>query len=62
MRRVSALFVLLLAACGTTPQSHGGLVQDQISLIDALRSQNLTVDIVGTISQPFLHPQSGTTV
>jgi len=53
---------LLLAACGVPVQSHGGPVQDQVSLIDALRAKNLTVDISGTVSQPFLNPQSGTTV
>jgi hypothetical protein len=37
-------------------------VQDQVSFIDALRSKNVTVDISGTLVQPFLHPQSGTTV
>ena len=37
-------------------------MQDQVSLIDALRSKNATVDISGTVSQPFLNPQSGTTV
>jgi hypothetical protein len=37
-------------------------VQDQVSLIDAIRGENLTVDISGGISQPFLHPQSGTTI
>ena len=58
------LIALLLTACGTVqgPQSHGGPVQDQVSLIDALRSKNVTVDISGTVSQPFLNPQSGTTV
>jgi hypothetical protein len=61
---VLVLIALLLTACGTVqgPQSHGGPVQDQVSLIDALRSKNLTVDISGGISQPFLHPQSGTTI
>jgi hypothetical protein len=53
---------LLLAACGTGAQSHGGPVQDQVSLIDALRGKNLTVDISGSASQPFLNPQSGTAV
>lgn len=52
---------LLLMACGTVPQSHGGPVQDQVSLIDALR-KSVTVDISGTIAQPFLHPDSGTSV
>ncbi len=60
--RLFALSVLLLTACGTPPQSHGGPVRDQVSLIDALRSKNLTVDLSGTVSQPFLSPQSGTTV
>lgn len=54
--------MLLLTACGTAPQSQGGPVQDQVSLIDALRVQNLRVDISGTVSQPFLTQQSGTTV
>lgn len=64
MKRLLVLVVLLLAACGTVqgPQSHGGPVQDQVSLIDALRSKNVTVDISGTVSQPFLSRQSGTTV
>jgi hypothetical protein len=53
---------LLLTACGTGPtQSHGGPVQDQVSLIDALR-KSVTVDISGTVSQPFLNPQSGTSI
>jgi hypothetical protein len=64
MKRLLVLVVLLLTACGTVqgPQSHGGPVQDQVSLIDALRSKNVTVDISGTVSQPFLSPQSGTAV
>jgi len=64
VKRFLVLIALLLTACGTVqgPQSHGGPVQDQISLIDALRSKNLTVDISGGVSQPFLSPQSGTTV
>src|ERR1700737_3264473 len=52
---------LLLMACGTVPQSHGGPVQDQVSLIDALR-KSATVDITGSIGHPFLPPDSGTTV
>lgn len=59
---VFALLVILVSACGPAAQSHGGPVQDQVSLIDALRGKNLTVDISGTVSQPFLNPQSGTTV
>ncbi len=62
MKRLLVLIGLLLTACGSGPaQSHGGPVQDQVSLIDALR-KTVTVDISGTISQPFLNPQSGTTV
>ena len=59
------LMTLLLTACGTVqggPQSHGGPVQDQVSLIDALRAKNVTVDISGGVSQPFLHAPSGTIV
>src|SRR5712692_6496964 len=61
MKRLLVLIGLLLTACGTVPQSHGGPVQDQVSLIDALRS-SVTVDVSGIVAQPFLHPQSGTTV
>lgn len=63
VKRLLVLIALVLTACGTAqgPQSHGGPVQDQVSLIDALR-KTVTVDISGTISQPFLSPQSGTTV
>jgi hypothetical protein len=64
MKGLLVLIAVLLTACGTTqgPQSHGGPVQDQVSLIDTLRSKNVTVDISGTVSQPFLNPQSGTSV
>jgi hypothetical protein len=63
VNRLLVVIALLLSACGTVqgPQSHGGPVQDQVSLIDALR-KTVTVDISGTVSQPFLNPQSGTTV
>jgi hypothetical protein len=61
VKRLLVIIVLLLTACGTVPQSHGGPVQDQVSLIDALR-RSVTVDVSGTIAQPFLHPDSGTTV
>src|SRR5712692_2798970 len=61
VKRLMVIIGLLLTACGTPPQSHGGPVQDQVSLIDALR-KSVTVDISGTVAQPFLHPQSGTTV
>jgi hypothetical protein len=62
VRHLLLVAALLLTACGPAAQSHGGPVQDQVSLIDALRGKNLTVDISGTVSQPFLSPQSGTTV
>jgi hypothetical protein len=64
VKRLLVLIALALTACGTVqgPQSHGGPVQDQVSLIDALRSKNVTVDISGGVSQPFLHPQSGTII
>jgi hypothetical protein len=61
VKRLLVLIGLLLTACGTAPQSHDGPVQDQVSLIDALR-KTVTVDISGTIVQPFLHPDSGTAV
>src|ERR1700694_6276229 len=63
VKRLLVLTALVLTARGTVqgPQSHGGPVQDQVSLIDALR-KTVTVDISGTISQPFLSPQSGTIV
>jgi hypothetical protein len=61
VKRLLLLIGLLLTACGTVPQSHGGPVQDQVRLIDALR-KTLTVDISGSLAQPFLHPESGTTV
>lgn len=61
VKRLLVLIGLLLTACGTVPQSHGGPVQDQVSLVDALRT-SVTVDISGAIAQPFLHPDSGTAV
>jgi len=65
VKRLPVLIALLLTACGTVqgPQSHGGPVQDQVSLIDALRSKNVTVDIGQSATvQPFLSPQSVTAV
>ena len=64
MKPLLVLIALLLTACATVqgPQSHGGPVQDQVGLIDTIRSKNVTVDITGAIAQPFLNPQSGTTV
>ena len=61
MKRLVVLIGFLVAACGSVPQSHGGPVQDQVSLIDALR-RSATVDISGSVAQPFLHPRSGTTI
>jgi hypothetical protein len=61
VKRLLVLIALLLTACGTVPQSHGGPVQDQVSLIDTLRKSEI-VDISGTIAQPFLHPDSGTAI
>ena len=64
MKPLLVLIAFLLTACGTTqgPQSHGGPVRDQVSLIDTLRGKSVTVDITGTMSQPFLKAQSGTAV
>ena len=61
MKPLLVLIGLLLAACGSAPQSHFGPVMDRATLIDALRTR-VAVDITGTLAQPFLHPQSGTTV
>jgi hypothetical protein len=64
VKRLLIVVALLLTACGAAqgPPSHGGPVQDQVSLIDTLRGKNVTVDISGGISQPFLHAPSGTIV
>ena len=35
-------------------QSHGGAVRDHVTFVDYLRSQGLTVEIVGEVQQPFL--------
>ncbi len=53
---------ILLVGCGpgSPAQSHGGPVRDHVSFVDALRGKGLTVDIVGNVTQPFLHPHSGT--
>ena len=51
------IFVLLsLTGCNAsdpTPVSHGGPVQDHVSLVDTLRAQGLMVEPTGPISQPF---------
>jgi hypothetical protein len=56
VKRLLVLIAVLLTACGTVqgPQSHGGPVRDQVSLIDALRGKNVTVDISEPVLQPFL--------
>ena len=42
----------------TTPiVSHGGPVDDYVSLVDNLRAAGATVDPAGTVSQPFFAPQ-----
>src|SRR5438132_13379215 len=53
MRRLLLMAGLLLTACGTVPQRHGGPGQDQASLIDAPR-KTVTVDMSGTVAQAFL--------
>ncbi len=43
------------AAGAATPiVSHGGPVKDHVSFVDALRAKGLTVEIIGSIEQPFL--------
>ncbi len=39
---------------GTAVASHGGLVKDQVSLLDALRKAGATVTIGDQVEQPFL--------
>jgi len=61
VKSLLVLIALLLTACGAVqggPPSHGGPVQDQVSLIDTLRSKNVTVDISGGVSQPFLSAEA----
>jgi hypothetical protein len=41
--------------------SHGGPVKDHVSFVDALRAKGLTVEVVGSIEQPFLRAK-GTTL
>ena len=62
MKLIFLIIGVLLTACGTGPiQSHGGPVKDQVSLIDTLR-KDVSVDIVSSVTQPFLHPASGTAI
>jgi hypothetical protein len=43
VKRLLVLIGLLQTASWTVPQSRGGPLQDQVSLIDALRSRNVMV-------------------
>ena len=45
----------------TSRVSHGGPVRDHVSLVDTLRTQGLTVEPTGPISQPFF-PMPGQTL
>jgi hypothetical protein len=42
-------------SAGTGVASHGGPVQDQVSLIDALRTAGATVNVGDQIEQPFMN-------
>ncbi|GAC1561581.1 MAG: hypothetical protein NVS4B8_06290 [Herpetosiphon sp.] len=66
----SLLLIVSLVACGkqgsATPvgqsrQSHGGPVTDHVSFVDHLRATGVTVEIAGSVQQPFLRPV-GTTL
>ncbi len=59
----SGTMLLLVVACGaTTPvASHSRIIKDHVSFVDALRAKGLTVDIVGSVEQPFLQVD-GTTL
>lgn len=49
-------FLFSLTGCNgtdTSRVSHGGPVRDHVSLVDTLRTQGLTVEPTGPISQPF---------
>ena len=51
-----AFFLIGLGGCigsSTPPTSHGGQVQDYVSLIDHLRAVSATVVPTGTVAQPF---------
>jgi len=60
MKMLLVVLSLGLAACGSPNQSHGGPVRDHVSLVDALSRAGLSVQPVGPVTQPFLHPQTGT--
>ncbi|MDR4495186.1 MAG: hypothetical protein AB7P17_11530 [Nitrospirales bacterium] len=49
-------FLFVLGGCNgsdTSVVSHGGPVRNHVSLVDTLRSQGLSVEPTGPISQPF---------
>jgi hypothetical protein len=51
----AAFFLIGLGGCvgsSTPPTSHGGPVQDYVSLIDHLRAASVTVVPTGTVAQP----------
>jgi hypothetical protein len=54
------LAALAVAGCASAAPggvvSHGGRVRDHVSFVDNLRAHGVTVDIAGTVSQPFLRP------
>lgn len=62
LKQPLVLTVILVAGCGQGSESHGGPVRDRVSFVDTLRGRGVTVDIAGSVGQPFLHPQSGTTI
>ena len=61
-RAVCLLATILVAGCSSGPAgpsdvSHGGPVNDYVSLVDNLRAAGAAVDAAGTVSQPFFAPQ-----
>lgn len=40
----------------STPASHGGMVRDHVSFVDALRGAGVRVEIMGSTSRPALRP------
>ena len=59
---VFQLATIFMAGCSSGPAgpsdvSHGGPVNDFVSLVDNLRAAGAAVDASGTVSQPFFAPQ-----
>lgn len=57
-------FLLTVMGCrgsDAPPVSHGGPVQDHVSLVDTLRTQGFTVEPTGPVTQPFF-PVPGQTL